>query len=123
MKSNHLNHESSWQKAVADLKTRLDIDYRNQVRLRDPWARAAHCMAQTWRIIESQGRLGHIPQPRKRLATWNEAALSMKASLYSRSRSRLLDDTTWQFWAHHVPRVHLRYVKKSERTTVLRTES
>ena len=66
MTTNDLNAIDAWQKAAADLKTRLDADYRNHAMLCDPWARAAHSMVQGWRIIASQGRLDYVPQPRRR---------------------------------------------------------
>jgi hypothetical protein len=49
-----------------------------------------------------------------RISTWCEAATYMKASLYSRMKSRLIDTTTWRFWANHLPRVELRYIRKSK---------
>jgi hypothetical protein len=104
-----------WRKAAGGLKARLDTDHRNQRMLCDPWSRAAHCMVQGWRNIVSQGRLGYVPRPRRRISTWQEAAASMKVSLASRKQSRLLDTTTWQFWANHLPRVKLRYIPKAKR--------
>ena len=115
MNTNHFSNAGVWRKAAAGLRARLDIDYRNHAMLCDPWARAAHCMVQGWRNIASQGRLDYVPQPRRRLNTWNETAQSMKASLDGRARTRLLDNTTWRFWANHLPRVNLRYVRKSLR--------
>jgi hypothetical protein len=102
-----------WRKTAASLKKRLDVDHRNHEMLSDPWRRVAHSMVQGWRIIASQGRLGYVPQPRRRLTTWKEAASSMNNLLNIRMRTRLLDNTSWKFWASHVPRVHLRYVKKT----------
>ena len=108
-------HEA-WRKAVAGLTNRLRADFRNHRMLSDPWARAALSMVQGWRNIESQGRLGYVPQPQERISTWQEAVRTMKQSLYSRKQSRLLDTTTWKFWANHVPRVHLRYIPKHLQT-------
>lgn len=109
-------HETEqWHKAASNLKFRLDADHRNHQMLCDPWARAAHCMAQGWRNIASQGRLDYVPKPPRRISTWHEAATHMKSSLYARMKSRLLDTTTWRFWAKHLPRVQLRYIPKSNR--------
>ena len=106
-----------WRKAAGQLRNRLQIDYRNHSILCHPWARAAHCMVQGWRNVVSQGRLGYVPEPRMRIATWNEAAQSMRHLLNTRRRQRLLDDTTWRFWAGHLPRVELRSIRKSQRPT------
>lgn len=114
MNPNHLNHEQ-WRTVASSLRARLNTDYRNHLMLCDAWPRAAHSMIQGWRNIASQGRFDHIRQPRRRNTTWQEAAKSMKASLYTRMKSRLLDTTTWQFWASHVPRVELRYIPKRNR--------
>ena len=104
-----------WCKAASELRARFSTDYRNNQMLYDPWSRAAHCMAQSWRNIASQGRLGHIPETGRRNTTWKEAAYHMKQLLNSRRRHRLLDTTTWNFWANHLPRVNLRYIRKCNR--------
>lgn len=106
------NALEAWRKAASGLKARLDADYRNHKMLCNPWWRAAHSMAQGWRNIASQGRLGYVPQPQRSPTTWDEAARTMKASLNGRKQSRLLDQTTWKFWAAHVPKVELRYIPK-----------
>ncbi len=105
----------TWKRAAGHLAMRLGVDHRNHRLLCDPWYRAAHCMVQGWRNIASQGRLSYSPPPQRRLFTWKEAAKSMMASLKGRRQSRLLDQTTWRFWASHIPRVALRYIPKRER--------
>ena len=115
MNANHLNDVDDWRNAAAGLTARLRADYRNHRMLSDPWARAAHCMVQGWRIVASQGRLDYVPQPRRKLTTWKEAAYSMKCLLNTRRHQRLLDPTTWHFWAGHLPRVELRYIPKARR--------
>jgi hypothetical protein len=115
MNANHFDHQR-WRRSASGLKARLDTDYRNHRMLCDPWSRAAHCMVQGWRNIASQGRLDHIPNPRRRISTWREAAMDMKASFYNRMKSRLLDTTTWKYWANHLPRVNRRYIPKHLQT-------
>jgi hypothetical protein len=107
-----------WRKAASELRARFSTDYRNNQMLHDPWSRAAHCMAQSWRNIASQGRLGHIPETGRRNTTWKEAAHHMKGLLNARRSQRLLDTTTWSFWANHLPRVNLRYIRKARRTSL-----
>ncbi len=104
-----------WAKAAAGLSARLGADRRNHRILADPWSRAAHCMVQCWRIIASQGRLDYIPPSKRRANTWKDAASRMKVDLRSRMRCRLMDTTTWAFWAAHVPKVTLRYIPKRNR--------
>ena len=115
MKAHRLYDVGTWREAAVGLRARLYADYRNHAMLYDPWARAAHSMVQGWRIIASQGRLDYVPQPRRRTNTWKEAAHTMKHLLNTRRRQRLLDSTTWRFWANHLPQVHLRYVRKAFR--------
>lgn len=109
---------TNWCEAARELRSRFYTDYRNNRMLSDPWSRAAHCMAQAWRNIASQGRLGHVPKTERRNTTWKEAANHMKQLLYSRRRERLLDTTTWSFWANHLPRVNLRYIRKCNRVSL-----
>jgi hypothetical protein len=111
----HDDERERWQRAVNGLKARFDADHRNHRMLSVPWKRAAHSMVQGWRNITSQGRLGYIPKPRREITQWDEAARSMKASLDARRRTRLKDQSTWQFWAGHLPRVACRYIPKARR--------
>ena len=83
MNADHFDHDR-WRRAAGGLKARLGTDYRNHRMLSDPWARAAHSMVQGWRNIASQGRLDHVPKPRRRITTWNEAAHNMKHLLNTR---------------------------------------
>jgi hypothetical protein len=106
---------NQWAKAAGRLVGKLGADYRNHRTLAAPWPRVAHTIVQLWRNVASQGRLAYTPPPKRRPATWNEAASRMRADLYSRMRSRLLDPSTWPFWASHLPRVNLRYVPKRNR--------
>lgn len=118
MNANETDRER-WRKAASELASRLGTDYRNHRMLSDPWARTAHCMVQGWRNIASQGRLDYFPQPRRRIATWQDAVANMKSSFHARKQARLLDTTTWHFWANHLPRVQLRYIPKARRNAVL----
>jgi hypothetical protein len=114
MHANDLRN-AKWKKAARRLKARLDVDCRNHTMLVNPWARMAHCMVSGWRNIASQGRLGYVPPVRRLPTTWTEAAVKMKAQLCGRRQSRLLDTTTWRFWANHLSRMNTRYVRKSLR--------
>lgn len=107
-----------WTKANAKLVAKLGADYRNHRILADPWSRVAHAMVQLWRNLASQGRLAYIPASQRRPATWNEAAKRMKTVLYTRKQSRLLDQTTWRFWAAHLPPINLRYIPKLNRVAL-----
>jgi hypothetical protein len=113
-----LSNVKRWRKEASSLIARLNADYRNHRMLCDPWRRAVHSMIQGWRNIESQGRLGYRPATRRSPTTWTEAVNEIKASLDAKKQSRLLDQTTWQFWARQIRPPSTRYIPKRWRPQI-----
>ena len=104
-----------WQRQAGNLCSRLNADHRNHVLLDDPWSYRAHIIVQSWRIIASQGRLNPNLGKKTKVTTWKKAAERMRSRINSRRQSRLLDKTTWNYWANHLPQFNLRYVPKRNR--------
>ena len=107
--------KNTWQRRAGDLCSRLNADHRNHILLADPWSYRAHIMVQGWRIIASQGRLNPKLLTQSKATTWKQSAERMRNRIHSRKQSRLLDKTTWNYWANHLPQFNLRYVPKHKR--------
>lgn len=99
--------KNPWQRRAGNLCSRLNADHRNHVLLADPWSYRAHIIVQSWRIIASQGRLNPNLQPKTKVTTWKQSAERMKTRIQARRMSRLLDKTTWNYWANHVPYTYI----------------
>ncbi len=107
--------EIAWEHKARNLCCRIGTDYRNHRMLADPWANRAHIIVQGWRNIASQGRLNPNLQSKTKVMTWKQSAERMRTRIHSRRRSRLLDRTTWRYWANHLPQVNLRYIPERKR--------
>ena len=107
--------KNTWQRRAGDLCSRLNADHRNHILLADPWSYRAHIIVQGWRIIASQGRLNPKLRTQSKATTWKQSAERMRSRIHSRKQSRLLDKTTWNYWANHLPQFNLRYVPKHKR--------
>ncbi len=107
--------ETTWNQKARNLCNRIGADYRNHRMLADPWSNRAHIIVQSWRNIASQGRLNPNLQPKTNVTTWKQSAERMRMRIHSRRRSRMLDKSTWRYWASHLPQVNLRYIPKRKR--------
>lgn len=107
--------ETVWNQKAQNLCCRIRADYRNHQMLADPWSNRAHIIVQGWRNIASQGRLNPNLQPKTKVTTWNQSAERMRTRIHSRRQSRMLDKSTWRYWASHLSQVNLRYIPKRKR--------
>ncbi|MCO8122544.1 hypothetical protein NHH03_12425 [Stieleria sp. TO1_6] len=110
--------KSAWEQIADNLCSRIRADFRNHQMFADPWSKRANIIVQGWRNIASQGRLDPNLQPKTKVTTWKQSADRMRMRIHSRRQSRLLDKTTWRYWANHLSQVKLRYIPKRNREGV-----
>ena len=101
-----------WRKAASELWSRLKADRKNHETLGDPWGRAAHSMAQGWRIRMSLA-LKSAKKARARPTSWE--AFAKHAVQAACTRRLQVTGARWVVWARSKTALGCRYVPKRDR--------